>query len=69
MVAFSPRPRVANRNNNNPTNQNNNIGFRCAGTEFLHGDVRAWPESPGALPVERAQSVLAPFPGRSYRSL
>ena len=34
--------RVANRNNNNPDNRNNNIGFRCAGVapgEFLKGQV------------------------------
>jgi hypothetical protein len=33
--------RCANRNNNNPTNRNNNIGFRCAktsaGISFLTG--------------------------------
>jgi len=34
--------RVANRNNNNPENRNNNIGFRCAGGvpgAFLKGQV------------------------------
>jgi Sulfatase-modifying factor enzyme 1 len=25
-----PNLRAANRNNNDPTNENNNIGFRCA---------------------------------------
>ncbi|MDF1512383.1 MAG: hypothetical protein P1S60_01105 [Anaerolineae bacterium] len=34
---------VANRNNNNPCNNNNNIGFRCAGSApiiILKGQVR-----------------------------
>jgi formylglycine-generating enzyme required for sulfatase activity len=29
--------RVANRNNNNPTNTNNNIGFRVARSSDLRG--------------------------------
>ncbi len=34
--------RVANRNNNNPDNRNNNIGFRCGLSpgSFLKGQVR-----------------------------
>jgi hypothetical protein len=34
--------RVANRNNNNPDNRNNNIGFRCglSPARFLKGQVR-----------------------------
>jgi len=35
--------RAANRNNNNPDNRNNNIGFRCAAAGpgvFLKGQVR-----------------------------
>jgi len=43
---------VANRNNNNPDNRNNNIGFRCAAppVSFLAGQVRCihgWALSPG----------------------
>lgn len=32
--------RVANRNNNNPDNTNNNIGFRCAAPSELDARVR-----------------------------
>jgi len=32
--------RVANRNNNEPTNRNNNIGFRCAGYAERGLDLR-----------------------------
>jgi len=35
--------RAANRNNNNPDNRNDNIGFRCAAGApgaFLEGQVR-----------------------------
>ena len=35
--------RVANRNNNNPDNRNNNIGFRCA------APPSQFPRRPGAL--------------------
>jgi len=36
--------RVANRNNNNPDNHNNNVGFRCASPSirFLKSQVHAF---------------------------
>ncbi len=32
--------RCANRNRNNPNNRNNNVGFRCASTQFC-GNIPA----------------------------
>jgi hypothetical protein len=53
--------RVANRNNNNPDNRNNNIGFRCAAPagSFLKSQVRQV-YGPGAV-AERESSK--PVPG------
>ncbi|MFQ5575470.1 MAG: SUMF1/EgtB/PvdO family nonheme iron enzyme [Anaerolineae bacterium] len=47
--------RVANRNNNNPTNTNNNVGFRCASSPrtFLKGQVRC-----GGLPPSFKDAAL-----------
>ena len=36
--------RVSNRNRNEPTNRNHNIGFRCAGYGELSGPAREGPE-------------------------
>jgi len=57
--------RTANRNNNNPDNHNNNIGFRCASspTRFLKSKVQAFygrlltlrVNMPGCFPVDISQ--------------
>ncbi|TKB79436.1 MAG: hypothetical protein E8D42_08585 [Nitrospira sp.] len=49
--------RSANRNNNKPTNRNNNIGFRCAKT--LHGSDPDRPELPerGLRRARHAESI------------
>jgi hypothetical protein len=52
--------RAANRNNNNPDNRNNNIGFRCAGSPgaFLEGQVcRVHGRGAGAQREENSRPV------------
>ena len=54
--------RVSNRNRNEPTNRNNNIGFRCAGyTEPGPSFIRARRREP--VSSTEVPGVLPPFPG------
>ena len=55
--------RVSNRNRNEPTNQNNNIGFRCAGyAERGLGIAEARGREP--VFIYGDPGVPTPFPGR-----
>jgi hypothetical protein len=50
--------RAANRNNNTPSNSNNNIGFRCVGVapgEFLKSQVRLVHEHGASAEREKVQ--------------
>ncbi len=58
--------RVSNRNRNEPTNRNNNIGFRCAGYgERGLGGL----ETRGLEPVSSTEvpGMPTPLPGRESR--
>ena len=58
--------RVSNRNRNEPTNRNNNIGFRCAGyaERGLSGSEVRGPEPVSSTEIPGAPT---PFPGRRSR--
>ena len=61
--AFNNNPnnlRAANRNNNDPDNRNDNIGFRCAAAgpgEFLKGQVRLVHGRGAGAEREKSRSV------------
>ena len=52
--------RVSNRNRNEPTNQNNNIGFRCAGYAE-RGPV--WARGPEPESSTEIPGAPTPLPG------
>ncbi|MBC8393965.1 MAG: SUMF1/EgtB/PvdO family nonheme iron enzyme [Deltaproteobacteria bacterium] len=56
--------RCAVRNNNNPNNRNNNIGFRCASTRFC-GNTSAKRRSP-VLHGERERASIESRPGSGF---
>jgi len=54
--------RVSNRNRNEPTNQNNNIGFRCAGYAEPGPSV-TWARGREPVSSTEIPGVLPPLPG------
>ena len=62
--------RASNRNKNEPTNRNNNLGVRCSreGRPSMETCSRHRPESHDALLWESAAAVLALFLGRYVRN-
>jgi len=54
--------RVSNRNRNEPTNQNNNIGFRCAGYAE-RGPDGVWDRGPEPGSSTEIPGAPTPLPG------